>query len=137
MYKARLRKAIAFIRTLDYENINMVIFSPTLVSQKCKFIGCAVGHMAHKKVFEGLKLDNNTVTYKRARNMEAVEKLFGLKHHEAIYLFGPFWGSYEKGTQEPTPKNIARRIERFLVNPEQPGVAKLIRRADLMGEYHV
>lgn len=123
MYKARLRTAAAFIRTIDPEKFNMYFFHK--IHPECGFVGCAVGHMAHKKIFPGLNKRPHGISYKGFSNMNAVAKLFGLKRSQAVYLFGPGWEDHERLTAVATPAAVAKRIERFIAKPRQPGALRL------------
>jgi len=123
MYKVRLRKAAAFTKTIDPNSFIMTVFSG---SWACGFVGCAMGHMAHAKVFRGLVMRNAIIAYKGQFGMDAVRELFGLKRSETYYLFGPSWEIYDRALPDVTPKNVARRIERFIANPEIARVGQLL-----------
>lgn len=122
MHKERLCKAAAFIKTIDPDTFRMDVFRAT---GACGFVGCAIGHIAHAKVFRGLVLHGVTITYKQRSSMEAVQELFDLKRSEAHYLFGADWKTYERDSPDVTPKNIARRIKLFLADPERDSIRKL------------
>jgi AraC-like DNA-binding protein len=80
---------------------------------QCGFAGCAMGWVAHEKMFRGFKLElaygplvGQVPTYYGAKIYGAVAKLFGISESEASDLFGPKLGT--------TPKDVARDIRSFI-----------------------
>ena len=77
----------------------------------CGFAGCAMGWVAHRKMFRGFKLEARwhgataIPIYHGAENFKAVAELFGITKDQARNLFGP---------KKRTPKQVAATIRNFI-----------------------
>ncbi len=78
----------------------------------CGFAGCAMGWVAHRKMFRGFSLDygyglgaGRVPVYQGEVNYAAVAKLFGITERDVTSLFGP---------SEKTPKQVANAIRNFV-----------------------
>lgn len=120
----KFKRAIEFVGGLDRRTFNIDWFGDD--KPKCGFVGCAVGWIAHKKLFRGLRLikddceeydleykSSNGVSYGR---MKAVEKLFAISEDDVAYLFGVNWSNYDQNHVKPTPKRVAARMQAFMDN---------------------
>lgn len=125
--KAKFVRAIAFVRTLKRKSFNIYTFSEAEPAP-CGFVGCALGWMAHERIFRNLRLEYHggrgmMLLYKDSQGrlfnqMTAPMALFGISSRAANFLFGPQWQAYDKRGRKASPALVAQRMERFLETGE-------------------
>lgn len=137
----RLLKLAAFLRTIPRRRFNYNRWvgddwagKPDL---SCGTEACALGWAATIPAFRklGLRLDMEQLTFYRQGRVvlgtirkgrrviegtEAAERVFGLTHQEATYLFVPYTTLENQGESQATPKYVARKIERFVATGVVP-----------------
>lgn len=123
MNKKRLLKLADFLETVPRRAFNMdywVAREATKPEGKapgsCGFAGCAMGWAQHAKLFRGLELGESwvgeqTPTFNGATGFEAAAQLFSIDHGNSRFLFGS--DSYG-AIVNPTPKQVAKRIRKFV-----------------------
>lgn len=127
----KFKKAINFVRALPPRRFDIRRFGE-IENPRCGFVGCAVGWMAHEKLFRGLSLEldtSNTYPWDKCeryrvvysvpngntrKNFTAVEKLFGISSAAVQYLFGNDWFSDHPKKLKATPVLVADRMQAFL-----------------------
>lgn len=89
---------------------------------ECGFSGCAVGWAAHGRLFRGLRLERSPIgglypTYEGSSATGAINRLFQIDETDSLYLF--FDQSYIEQKYNPTPKQVAKRIRKFVKNTSE------------------
>lgn len=146
--KAKFERAITYVRTLNPKTFAIETFGRKTENREkptCEFIGCAVGWMAHDKVFRGLSLveasqdwldSANVYNFyvrfiagddKRYTHLDAVSALFGISSEASIYLFDINWSQYDHRNAKATPTRVANRMEKFLKTGKLPRELTLVR----------
>jgi hypothetical protein len=112
----RLERVAAYLaRKMESSSFDMGFWSSReqrIRQGQCGFAGCAMGWVAHRKMFRGFKLGmvggiGPIPLYYGAENYQAVAKLFGITGDDAHALFGVYG-------DDPTPKGVAKHIRAFI-----------------------
>ena len=129
MNSKRLLKLADHLDTVPRKVFNMGTWYDvdTDAAPSCQTQACAMGHATNVPAFRRLGLrkeqtyeDCNTKSYdvtmpgcRNGGGMDAAVELFGIKRDDAEVLFSP---AYDKAPE--TPKQVAKRIRRFVANAE-------------------
>lgn len=99
------------------------------VPGECGFAGCAVGWAAHQKLFKGLRISEGG-SYPEYigthgyvwQGFDAPKVLFNITDRQASELFHrDFYPANPKtGRRDPTPKQVAAKIRKFVKDSLQP-----------------
>ena len=132
MQKAKLLKLADFLDKLPRKKFNMDSFvikhgnTPDKISLKCQAVACAFGWCTVVFPKSGLKLKKiypineyhdityeYDIKYKNHTNFHAAAKFFNIDLTESEILFMP-----DDNPKLNTPKQVAKRIRRFVKNKE-------------------
>jgi hypothetical protein len=101
--------------TFDIDDWQASRASQTLVFDgtfECGFAGCAIGWMAHAKIFPGFTMGCFEPAYGELRSWDAVEELFGISESEAMHLFSVYRYTLGEG-ESVTPSMVAARMRQL------------------------
>jgi hypothetical protein len=111
--KRRLLKMADFVLTIPKKEFDMEHFGH---ETDCGFIGCALGHAAHRRIFRGLRFENGNIVYsptphgrKTRGGFDAARKLFNIRFDNTMGLF-----FNHDLFRTDTRAQVARRIRKFV-----------------------
>lgn len=114
----RLLKLADFLETVPRKALDLSMWvksKPTKPEGErpgdCGFAGCAMGWASHAKLYRGLGWGwtGFSPNYHGATGWAAAQSLFRIDEDEARHLF-----SMSDYTTPPTPKQVAKRIRKFV-----------------------
>lgn len=135
----KMRTLADFLETVPPEDFDLgfweerqavarIAIGPIVFREGCGFAGCAMGWASHQKLFDGLKVKDDLLTYRGASDFKAAARLFGVTKNVAYFLFHE---SFYEGWAEPA--DVADRLRRFAAKVESRLARSVPRSLRLVG----
>lgn len=123
MHEERLLKLAELLETkIEKRTFDIGVFYEEWEGYKCGYAACAVGHAMCDPWFKRRGFTTYESSWRKIAGplnkktgsigWDAVEEFFDINNEESDLLFTPL--SYPEYTYNPTPKQVAKRIRKFV-----------------------